>query len=125
MTLKTSFTYSPLRYKTVTVDSTITDLVSFAKQHGTTYKMMKVMNPWILKDQLVIEEEGKTYTIKIPHDAEIQVNELIVGGDSAEIAIDPEPMEVNTEEEKSDSVSVEEEEIVTPTDTVSQDGDQE
>lgn len=86
--------YKRIRYQKVTVDSSVTDLVEFAKQHGTTYKMLKVLNPWLLKDQLVVEaaagEGGKTYEIKIPHDAELPeeaARDLVP--DSAKIGILP------------------------------------
>ena len=62
-----------MRYKSVTVDTTITSLIEFAQTHGTTYKMLKIMNPWLLKDELVVgrDAEGnpKSYTIKIPKSA--------------------------------------------------------
>jgi hypothetical protein len=63
--------YAPLRYNLVTVDTTINDLVSFALAQGTTYKMVKVLNPWILNDKLVVPKakEGapqKSYRIAIP-----------------------------------------------------------
>lgn len=65
--------YSPLRYKTVTVESDIEDMVAFAQEHGTTYKMLKVMNPWILGDELAVgrDSEGnpKSYKIQIPREA--------------------------------------------------------
>lgn len=65
--------YSPLRYKTVTVDSTIDDLVAFAQENGTTYKMLKVLNPWILGDKLAVglDKDGnkKSYKIQIPRGA--------------------------------------------------------
>ena len=67
--------YTPTRYTKVTVDTTITSLVEFAQQHGTTYKMLKVMNPWILNDGLKVglDADGnrKKYTIKIPKGAKI------------------------------------------------------
>jgi membrane-bound lytic murein transglycosylase D len=63
--------YPPLRYKTVDVDTTINDLVSFALAQGTTYKMVKILNPWILNDKLTVAKpkEGqkqKVYRIAIP-----------------------------------------------------------
>lgn len=62
--------YRPTSYRTVTVDSTISDLVAFALNNGTTYKMLKVMNPWLLKDKLTVGRDGKgnpkKYRIKIP-----------------------------------------------------------
>ncbi len=76
--------YSPVRYQTVTVDTTIPNLIEFAQIHGTTYKMLKVMNPWMLKDELVVETDSegnaKKYKIKIPREAGIPdsaVNEML------------------------------------------------
>jgi membrane-bound lytic murein transglycosylase D len=65
--------YQPLHYKIVEVDTTINDLVGFALSQGTTYKMVKVLNPWILNDKLVVPraKEGavqKKYRIAIPRD---------------------------------------------------------
>jgi membrane-bound lytic murein transglycosylase D len=65
--------YTPLRFKVVKVDTTINDLVSFALSQGTTYKMVKVLNPWILNDKLVVPKakEGavqKSYLVAIPRD---------------------------------------------------------
>lgn len=66
--LKPEQLYKPLRYRVVKVDTTITDLVEFALQQGTTYKMLKVMNPWILGDQLKVPtgEAKRTYQLHIP-----------------------------------------------------------
>lgn len=58
----------PLRY--VEVNETIKDLVVFAKQHGTNYKMIKRHNPWLRDDKLTVKK-GKTYKIAIP-DTEAQ-----------------------------------------------------
>lgn len=63
--------YPPLRFNVVMVDTTINDLVGFALSQGTTYKMVKVLNPWILNDKLVVPraKEGqvqKSYRIAIP-----------------------------------------------------------
>ncbi len=53
----------PLRY--VEVDETIKDLVVFAKEHGTNYKLLKRHNPWLREDRLTIRK-GKKYSIAIP-----------------------------------------------------------
>ena len=53
----------PLRY--VEVDQTIKDLVVFAKEHGTNYKLLKRHNPWLREDRLTIRK-GKKYSIAIP-----------------------------------------------------------
>lgn len=52
-----------LRY--VEVTETIRDLVSFAKTHGTNYKLIKRHNPWLRDDKLTVKK-GKTYRIAIP-----------------------------------------------------------
>lgn len=67
--------YAPLRYKTVSVDTTVNDLVAFALAQGTTYKMVKVLNPWLLSDKLVVpkakgDEKQKTYRIAISTDGD-------------------------------------------------------
>lgn len=56
--------YEPVEYETVIVDEPIEDLVKFARDHGTTYKLLKVMNPWLLKSSLP-NEDGKQYKLLI------------------------------------------------------------
>ncbi|MEM6269460.1 MAG: lytic transglycosylase domain-containing protein [Bacteroidota bacterium] len=73
--------YRPLRYKIVKVDSTIDDLVTWALDHGTTYKMLKVLNPWLLKDKIAVApapegESPKVYAIKVPRDASLEESDL-------------------------------------------------
>ncbi len=53
----------PLRY--VEVNETIRDMVAFAKQHGTNYKLLKRHNPWLRDDKLTVRR-GHTYRIAIP-----------------------------------------------------------
>jgi hypothetical protein len=53
----------PLRY--VEVNETIRDLVSFAKQNNTNYKLLKRHNPWLREDKLTVRK-GKEYRIAIP-----------------------------------------------------------
>ena len=57
--------YPPLHYDTVVVDSSINDMAGFAKQYQTSYKMLKIYNPWIRTNQLN-NPHRKTYIIKIP-----------------------------------------------------------
>lgn len=57
--------YEPWATKTVTVDSTIEDLVAFAKEKKTTYKTLKYYNPWMRSDKLVLSA-GDTVAIKLP-----------------------------------------------------------
>ncbi|HLT81637.1 MAG TPA: lytic transglycosylase domain-containing protein [Cyclobacteriaceae bacterium] len=53
----------PLRY--VEVNETIRDLVDFAKDHGTNYKLLKRHNPWLRQEKLTIKN-GKSYLIALP-----------------------------------------------------------
>jgi membrane-bound lytic murein transglycosylase D len=58
--------YSPLDdYILVETDKTIENLGDFAAQYGTSYRMIKVYNPWLLTNKLT-NRAGKTYTIKVP-----------------------------------------------------------
>ncbi len=52
-----------LRY--VEVDETVKDLVAFAKQNGSNYKLIKRHNPWLRDDRLTVKK-GKRYRIAIP-----------------------------------------------------------
>ena len=57
--------YPPIRYKTVEVSGPIENLVDFAKQHGTSYFLLKESNLW-LRDNKLLNKAGKTYKILIP-----------------------------------------------------------
>jgi hypothetical protein len=57
--------YQPVPAKTVTVTSSIPDLAQFAINNGTTYKMLRVLNPWIKGKSLTVRN-GKSYIIKLP-----------------------------------------------------------
>ncbi len=57
--------YSPLKTRTVTVSETIPNLTEFAKANGSTYKMLKIYNPWLRAHKLTVRN-GKTYDIAFP-----------------------------------------------------------
>ncbi len=57
--------YPSISYRIVPVSQTINDLVEFASNHGTTYKILREMNPWIRGYELP-NRSGKMYEIKIP-----------------------------------------------------------
>jgi hypothetical protein len=57
--------YRPLKYKTVEVTNSIGNLTEFAKQNGTTYKMLKIYNPWLRAHRLTVKP-GKTYAVALP-----------------------------------------------------------
>lgn len=57
--------YQPYRYFTLELDTTIKDLVGFALRYNTTYKELRIMNPW-LRDYELPNRSRKVYQIKIP-----------------------------------------------------------
>lgn len=50
--------YSPYQFKTVVVTDDIDNLVDFAKKHNTTYKELRVLNPWF--------NNTSTFKLKVP-----------------------------------------------------------
>lgn len=64
--MKSEQMYPPLdNCMLVMVDSSITNLGDFAKQFGTSYRMLKLFNPW-LKGSALTNSKKKVYNIKIP-----------------------------------------------------------
>jgi len=57
--------YPQLDFHEVTVDTAITDLQVFARSFGTSYKMLKYLNPWLRKPSFT-PRPAKKYQIKIP-----------------------------------------------------------
>jgi membrane-bound lytic murein transglycosylase D len=57
--------YEPYQYTPLVVDTTVTDLVAFAQQHNTTYKDLRILNPWLRGYELP-NRSRKRYEIKIP-----------------------------------------------------------
>jgi hypothetical protein len=57
--------YQKIPYRSLTIDTTIPNLVQFALNNGTTYKMFKQMNPWLRGRSLTVSS-GKTYEIRLP-----------------------------------------------------------
>jgi membrane-bound lytic murein transglycosylase D len=56
--------YEPLEVKTIKVTGSISDLAAFAREHQTTYRMLKELNPWLRADKLNLR--GEDYTILLP-----------------------------------------------------------
>ncbi|MFZ1677687.1 MAG: lytic transglycosylase domain-containing protein [Saprospiraceae bacterium] len=58
--------YAPLKkYSTVIVTEPIPNLASLAQQYGTSFRMLKVFNPWLIGSSLT-NKSGKKYEIRIP-----------------------------------------------------------
>lgn len=50
--------------KEVMVNSSISDLATFAQENGITYKELKELNPW-LRDNQLLNPNSKSYSIKV------------------------------------------------------------
>lgn len=57
--------YQPVPFSPDTVRKPIPDMGEYARVHGTNYKMLKYLNPW-LRDKVLSNPSGKEYIIKIP-----------------------------------------------------------
>ncbi len=58
--------YEPYSHYTVKVDTEISDLSAWARANGSTYKEVKILNPWILKRNLPKPTNNKYYEIALP-----------------------------------------------------------
>ena len=63
--IKPDHLYKPMEFREVSVNSSITDLVAFAKQNNVTYAQLKDFNSWLRSTKLS-NSSGKSYTILIP-----------------------------------------------------------
>ena len=59
--------YKPSKQNIIKIDTEIQDLSAWAKVNGTTYKNIKILNPWILKRSLPKLPKGTVYEIAIPN----------------------------------------------------------
>lgn len=58
--------YQPITdYAVVETNESIPNLGDFAKKYGTTYRLLKVYNPWLIMGKLT-NSKKKTYQIKVP-----------------------------------------------------------
>lgn len=58
--------YAPLTdYSTITVTESVDNWGDFAKKYGTTYRLLKVYNPW-LRDSKLTVSKGNSYEIRVP-----------------------------------------------------------
>jgi hypothetical protein len=59
------YKYKPEPVRYVEVKETVKDLVDFSIAQGTSYKMLKRLNPWLRDDKLKVRK-GKVYKIALP-----------------------------------------------------------
>ena len=64
--LKPEQLYKPAKVKLVKEEKAVPNLAQWAKEHGTTYKDVKMLNPWILKRELPAPAKDLYYEIAIP-----------------------------------------------------------
>jgi len=58
--------YSMTNLKTISITSSISDLADFAHEQGTTYRLLKYYNPWLISSKLTLKP-GQEYLIKVPN----------------------------------------------------------
>lgn len=56
--------YKPLNGRTITVTQSIPDIAAWARANGTTYKMVKILNPWLRSKTLTVGA-GKSYNVLV------------------------------------------------------------
>ncbi len=71
-------TYPELPYDEVELSGKDVDLVQFAIDHGTSYKMLRTMNPWLTTDKLK-NKGGSTYKVRIPTKKGTEYNTIVKG----------------------------------------------
>ena len=63
--------YQPHSTRSVEVNQTIPDLAQYAIDQGTTYKMLRILNPWLRSTTLIVKP-GKTYIIHLPSEEQVE-----------------------------------------------------
>ena len=64
--LEEEYLYAPMsEYYALPISGPVPNLTTLAKNNGTTYRMLKVYNPWLLTNTLT-NRYGKRYEIKLP-----------------------------------------------------------
>lgn len=56
--------YQPVKTKSVRIEENIPNLIEWAKAQGTNYKMLKILNPWLVGKHLTVNQ--KVYQLKLP-----------------------------------------------------------
>jgi len=67
--------YSSIPTYELVIDTTITNLVDFAKKMGVNYKILKEFNPWLRNDHMP-NSSRRTYRIKIPEQEYLSYKKL-------------------------------------------------
>jgi hypothetical protein len=57
--------YKPVPTRRITVSESIPNLATWAKEQGTSYKLVKILNPWLRSRALTVKG-GKSYVVEVP-----------------------------------------------------------
>jgi hypothetical protein len=68
--------YRPLETRTITVTATIPDLANYAIAQGSSYKMLKLLNPWLLQNKLTTEN-GNSFELLLPAERKVHGPEWV------------------------------------------------
>ena len=71
-------TYPEVPTSEVELSGQDVDLVDFAIAHGTTYKVLRSLNPWLISSS-VKNKNNKTYRVKIPVKKGTEYNTIVKG----------------------------------------------
>lgn len=77
-TVRRCDTYPELPYNEVPLSGQNVDLVAFAKENGTSYKMLRTLNPWLTSSTLK-NKADKTYKVRIPTKKGTEYNTIVKG----------------------------------------------
>lgn len=58
--------YKPFKARTVSVTESIPDLAQYARDNGTSYKIVKILNPWLRGRSLTVKS-ARSYDLKLPY----------------------------------------------------------
>lgn len=90
--------YPTIPTNKVSINSTITDLITFAINNKTNYRVLKEFNPWLRSDKLTVSP-GKSYLIELPIEGytgyekllkELKNADAIMGKGELDITAEPE-----------------------------------
>ena len=77
-TVRRCDTYPELPYEEVELNGKDVDLVDFAIEHGTTYKMLRTYNPWLTASTFK-NKADKSYKVRIPTKKGTEYNTIVKG----------------------------------------------
>ena len=63
--IRTKDLYPPYHTRVVEVNGPVADFADFAKEHGTDYKTLKLLNPW-LRENYLLNRGSRSYLVLLP-----------------------------------------------------------